>query len=91
MVDKPKYFYVPQNYTDNKALRNYTTNNISSNPRSGLLSQPNSSLTTDTPSYQKQQNPIGSTFYGGQYMKNYSNNIAQFHDRVDNNGTGLKK
>lgn len=88
MVDKPKYFYLPQNYADNK-MRNYTTTNISSNNRVGI--QPNSSLTTDTNPYQKQQNPIGSSFSGGQYIKNYSTNITQLHDRMDTFGNGVKK
>ena len=91
MADKHKYFYLPQNYAETKPIRNYTATNIPSNPRSGLISQPNSSLITETPSYQKQQNPIGSSFSGGQYVKNYSTNIAQFHDRVDNLGSGTKK
>lgn len=88
MVDKPKYFYVPQNYPDNK-IRNYTSTNITSATRPGT--QPNTSLTIETASYQKQSNPIGSSFSGGQYMKNYSTNIPQLHDRGDNIGSANKK
>lgn len=91
MTEKGKYFYVPQNYTETKTMRNYTTTNITTSIKSGLLSQPNSSLTSETISHQKQQNPIGSTFGLGQYNRNMSSNMAQFHDRMDHLTTSFKK
>ena len=91
MTDKHKHFFVPYAYNDIKSTKNYTTPPIGTNTRSGTTVQPNGSTTSETSTLQKPFNPIGSSFSSGQYLKNYSNNMAHFHDRIDNIQENKKK
>lgn len=91
MTDKHKQLYIPQKLSELKTLKNYTATNITVGLKPTMNSQTNGSVTSESPAFQRQLNPIGSSFSSGQYLKNYSSNKAHFNDRVDHLNNNKKK
>lgn len=91
MTDKHKHFFTPQTYNDIKANKNTTNTNTISNGKSGSNLQSGGGISLETSGSYKSFNPIGSSFSSGQYLKNYSSNMAHFYERIDNLNDGKKK